>query len=277
MMKKIYSLVRRDIEISLNKNRSEKRAVLSKPFLFSIIIFLVIKIMEEPFVEYNDSKSILLILSCGAVFLGISNALQEICKEREIVKRELQAKRYNSTQYVLSKVLVIIMVTFIQAIVLCIPLIFLIDTSTTGVVFNSTLIEMILTTIISMLSASALALYISALSKESESTMNIMPLLMLAQLLFSGVIFKLDGWFMEFASYFTISRWAVQSYGITVNLNLMYQRIQNMLYGFLHEPETVYEFTRINLMSTWGMIILLTFTFVFFSILAVDNIVNDGR
>lgn len=54
------------------------------------------------------------------------------------------------------------------------------------------------------------------------------PFILIIQLLFSGILFKLEG-FGEWISYVTVSRWTVEALGSTVNLNDLPLKLQARL------------------------------------------------
>lgn len=57
---------------------------------------------ENIFKIYESTKSMLFALSCSGIWIGLFNSIQEICKERTIVKREYMAN-LRLPGYVLSK------------------------------------------------------------------------------------------------------------------------------------------------------------------------------
>ena len=61
---------------------------------------------------FSKLKSRIFALSCVAIWLGIFNTIQEVCKERVILKRELMAG-LGLTVYVFSKLLVQIITGFL--------------------------------------------------------------------------------------------------------------------------------------------------------------------
>ena len=58
-----------------------------------IIIALLLKLVsnENIYKIYETTQSMMFSLSCSAIWIGLFNSIQEICKERSIVKREYMA------------------------------------------------------------------------------------------------------------------------------------------------------------------------------------------
>jgi len=89
--------------------------------------------------------------------------------------------------------------------------------SESGGVFNSVWIEMFITCFLSMLSAMALGLVISA-AVSNDLALVLCPIALLPQILFSGVTSKLDGASKLFSNIITC-RWSVVGFGTTMDLN----------------------------------------------------------
>lgn len=72
--------------------------------------------------------------------------------------------------------------------------------------------------------------------------MSIIPLLLVPQLLFSGILFKLEG-ATEIISNIILCRWSVEGLGTSVNLNDLTHLIQEFNPLAEIEPEAYFEFT----------------------------------
>lgn len=74
--------------------------LLVQPVAIALLLFLVAQ--EGTFVNFDDTKSILFALSCSGIWIGLFNTIQEVCKERAILKREYMGN-LRLSGYVLSK------------------------------------------------------------------------------------------------------------------------------------------------------------------------------
>lgn len=63
--------------------------LLLQPCLIAILLNIVAD--ENVFNIYESTKSILFALSCSGIWIGMFDSIQEICKERVILKREYMA------------------------------------------------------------------------------------------------------------------------------------------------------------------------------------------
>ena len=72
-----------------------------------LLAFLISLVADgDQFETYSATKSLLFALSCAAFWIGILNAIQEVCKERHILKREYMTGLHLSS-YILSKFLIL--------------------------------------------------------------------------------------------------------------------------------------------------------------------------
>ena len=224
--------------------------------LLALLISLVADGQE--FKQYEMTKSLLFALSCSAFWVGMLNAIQEICKERSILKREYMAG-LSLTSYILSKILVLGILCVIQSI--CIVAVFSV---TVGLPDKGLMIspfaELLITTILTAIASTAMGLFVSSLFKNADRAMTVAPILLMPQILFSGLIFELDG-ITKNISWFALCRWSMEGYGTTANLNKLPLKMQQQGIKIPHEAEDFFEFTKSHMGISWG--ILIGFTIIF--------------
>ncbi|WP_322778828.1 ATP-binding cassette domain-containing protein [Frankia sp. Cas4] len=138
-----------------------------------------------------DAGTILLVMVLCACFMGMANSVREIVKERAIYRRE-RAIGLSRTAYIGSKILVLALITTLQAIPF--TLIALVGRQPAeGVAFGNSLVECLIAVIVVSLSSAMLGLVISALVDNADKTMPLLVLLTMAQLVFSGGILPVHG------------------------------------------------------------------------------------
>ena len=170
----------------------------------------------KQFEEMAPTKSLMFALSCSAFWIGILNAIQEICKERNILKREYMTG-LSLRSYIASKATVLGFMCFIQSFMLTGVFAVLVGTPDEGVIFPA-FVEMLITTFLTAMCAAATGLFVSALFSNADRAMTVAPILLMPQILFSGIIFKLKG-ATDIISYFTVCRWSMEGLGSTSDLN----------------------------------------------------------
>ncbi len=224
--------------------------------LLALLISLVAS--GDQFEQYEMTKSLLFALSCSAFWVGMLNAIQEICKERNIAKREYMTG-LSLNAYVLSKILVLGVLCLIQSALIVGVFALTVGYPEEGL-FTHPLLELFITTFLTAIASSAMGLFVSSLFNNADRAMTVAPLLLMPQILFSGLIFKLEG-ASEAISWFAVSRWSMEGYGTTANLNSLQMKLQQQGMPIEHEAESFYEFTVEHMMEAWG--ILLAFVIVF--------------
>lgn len=168
----------------------------------------------------KDAGTILMILTVGMCFSGAANSVRELIKERVIYERE-RAVGLSRSAYLMSKVIVLGVITAIQGVIICgigfaprtLP--------TEGVIFhNAPAVEMTLVVIGIGFTSMMIGLVISSLVKTAEKTMPLLVMFAIVQVVFTGVLFQLfhkPG--IEQVAWLMPSRWALAGLATTADLN----------------------------------------------------------
>lgn len=244
-----------------------------QPGLIAILLYIVAD--DRVFQIYESTKSILFAMSCSAIWIGLFNSIQEICKERCIVKREYMANlRLNG--YVLSKVVLQAVIGAVQAVLLSEIFLKLVDKQKEGVFFEHYSVEIIFTIWLTILASTAMGLMISAFVKEEDKAMTIAPFVLIVQLLFSGILFTLEGVGKKI-SYCTVSRWSVEGLGSIARLNNLELKMQKDYPMLEHEAEQFFDATKSHVSQTWIILIAMTVFCIICSITVLKRIAKDSR
>ncbi len=237
------------------------------------ILGLLISLVDDgkQFEYYSMTKSLLFALSCSAFWVGILNAIQEICKERTILKREYMTGLHLSS-YIISKFMVLGGLCFIQSLMLTGVFVCAIGMPDEGVQINA-FSEMLLITFLTSFSAAAMGLAVSSLFKNPDRAMTVAPILLMPQILFSGLLFELSG-ITKKISWFAICRWSMEAYGTVANLNgLKYAiEINGQLTEIQREAEDFFTYTAEHLWKDDGILLLFVFIFGSMSVAMLKNI-----
>ncbi len=238
---------------------NDRQRLLLLLFQAPILAFLISFVADgEQFEQYEMTKSLLFALSCSAFWVGMLNAIQEICKERSILKREyMTGLRLDS--YILSKLAVLGLLSAVQSVLLTGVFTLLVGTPDDSVMLPAFL-ELLMTTFLTALSSASMGLLVSALFTNPDRAMTVAPILLMPQILFSGLIFKLDG-ATELLSLIAICRWSMEGYGTTANLNSLPLRLQQQGVPIDHDREDFFEFDALHMLGTWGILLLYTAVF----------------
>jgi ABC transport system ATP-binding/permease protein len=179
-----------------------------------------------------DAKVVLFLMATVAAWFGVINAAREIAKETPIFQRERLAG-LRIAAYVGSKLFVLSLLVAVQSAVLLTVIGTKVDFPDRGVVWTMWP-ELFVTTFLSSLAAVCLGLAISAAARTPDRAISTIPLALVPQILFSGVLFPLggDGSVMRILSWFTLSRWATDAYGVTVHLTRFIEMRSSSEYAF---------------------------------------------
>lgn len=208
LIRRYLTLIKNDIERLM--------MIFLQPVLIGILMALVAEngIYDKMF----ETRSILFALMSAGIWMGLFNTIQEIYKERVILKREYMAN-LKLPLYMLSKYIVQAMIAIIQSAILVAVFVLIKGApKCDGVVFGNASFEMAFTIFITIYVSAGFGLLISAISKNGDRAMSIAPFILIIQLLFSGILFSLNG-VTEKVSYFTFSRWSMEALGSTNDLN----------------------------------------------------------
>ena len=105
--------------------------------------------------------------------------------------------------------------------------------------------------------------------------MTLAPVLLMPQILFSGLIFKLEG-VTELISWAAVSRWSMEGYGTIANLNDLPLRLQQQGVMIPHDVEYFFEYTAEHLLQSWGLLAVYAIVFLILARMALSKI-GGGR
>ena len=177
--------------------------------------------------DLTQSNVILFMLVIMAALSGILNSYREICKERDILAREVFGG-LDTTAYALSKFTVLAACGAAQCIVLFGGSLLFIDFCfpAPAAGYPLCLAAMILTD----LAMTAIGLFLSALLKKQESAILPVLLLIIVQVVFCDSLIRLDG-AAGLIKYITPAAWGTAVFGKACGLNGWSEWFSRPLYG----------------------------------------------
>jgi ABC transport system ATP-binding/permease protein len=194
------------------------------------------------------------VITCASLWVGLSSSAQEVVKESAIYLRE-RLVNLRLRSYLGSKISVLATLAIFQTILILLAISLGFKSA------NSALINwqlgIFVSTFLTLIASISLGLLVSAVVKNSNQANGALPLLLLPQIIFSGVLFKLEG-VGVFISYLMLSRWAIGSYGTIININqllpanLRTARVEDMPFP----TGSAYQSTWPNLSLNWLMLLV---------------------
>lgn len=229
------------------------------------------------FKSVGSTTSLMFALSCSAFWIGILNAIQEICKERNIIKREYMTG-LSLRSYIGSKATVLGVMCFVQTLMLTGVFAIFVGVPDEGVMLPG-FVELLITNFLTAFSAAATGLFVSAMFDNADKAMTVAPILLMPQILFSGIIFKLEG-AAQIISYLTGCRWSMEALGSTSNFNgmafasamaergeyfdpSMYSSSMAQAMGI--QEEAMYAGTTEHMLTVWGILLGMSIVFLMLS------------
>ena len=265
----IAVLCKRNLHIMFNDRIRLLLIFLQAPLLAALISLVA---DGQQFVQFEMTKSLLFAMSCSAFWIGILNSIQEVCKERNILKREyMTGLRLN--YYILAKTIVMGLLCAIQSLLLTTVFVLIVGKPSSGVVFSA-YTELALTTFLTAFAASSMGIFVSSLFKNADRAMTVAPILLMPQLLFSGLIFTLEG-ASKAISWVTVCRFSMEAYGTTVNLNSLTMKLQQQGFQIEHKPDDFFTFSQIHFASSLAIMCVFILVFSLAAWFVLRNIKND--
>lgn len=271
-LKQYTVITGRYTELILNDSR-RLAALLAQPILIGMLLAIVSD--RDLFEIYESTKSMMFVLSCSAIWIGVFDSIQEICKERNILKREYMAGLRPGV-YILSKMTVQTVMGAIQAVSLVMTFLLLTGSSEKGILWDPFHMEMTVTAWLTTVASAGLGLAISAVVKTGDKAMAAAPFVLIVQLLFSGILFELKG-AAEYISYVTVSRWSVEAMGSTARLNDLQLRMQEEFPTLVHEAEDLFEISERHIVTDWIILIFMAVAFSTISLFMIRKVSKDER
>lgn len=243
-----------------------------KSFIGTVIIAVLVCFVtgEEMFCVPMPTQKGNFALASACIWIGIFNSIQSICRERAIVKREhrtgMMIPAYLTAHYLYEALLCLA-----EALIMVVA-VYLFNTDVfpeDGVLMPAGL-EMFIDYFLILYSADLLAVMISCICHSETTAMTVMPFILIVQLIFAGLIFKLEG-FSEAVSTLTVSRWGLASLCVTTNVN--------ELPSFLPIWEAVedYEFEVANQLKLWLSLLGFSVGYGLLSMLILRGVDHDKR
>ncbi|MFD8972941.1 FHA domain-containing protein [Streptomyces sp. NPDC059593] len=211
----LRTLVRR-YAAALSADRTFLAIMIALPFVMGAMA----RALSEGSLNPESTLNVLLILCVGGVLTGAANAVRELVKERTIYRRE-RAVGLSRSAYLASKVVVLGVITVVQAVVLTLVALIGVPLNVPGDkgVLLPPLVEITLAVALLAFTAMMLGLLVSAVVRKEEVTMPLLVLLAIVQVVFCGALLTVRGTpVLEQLSWLVPSRWAFAAMGATVGI-----------------------------------------------------------
>jgi ABC-type multidrug transport system permease subunit len=275
-LQQLLILTQRYFKLVLRDPVNLTLSLLTAPIGIALITLAVRKQapLAPDLTEFNDSikaaplaLKVLFVFTCAALWVGFSTSLQEIVKEGAIYMRE-RLVNLGLFAYLGSKTIILAGLAILQAILMIAVIL---------IGFKDPEPELIhwiggssITIFLTLFAAMSLGLMVSAIAKNSTQANTALHILLLPQIIFSGVLFEVDK-ASKYISWLMISRWSVGAFGTLVDVNKMADKTMELRppvppntepIPIPFEGSPVYQVDWHNLALNWEILLLHTFIYL---------------
>jgi ABC transport system ATP-binding/permease protein len=215
----------------------------------------------------GDAITLLAILAIGACFTGSLNSIREIVKERSIYTRE-RAAGLSAGAYLWSKLLILGVLSALQAVLIAVIGLGGRPMPAHGSFLSSPLTEILLAMSLLAIASMCIGLLISALVNSSETTLVLLFVSVMVQIVFTGGVIPIAGAAgLEQLSWISPSRWGFAAVASTTNLAVITPG---------QKPDALWDHTAHTWLLDIGMLIVLMVIFAFITWRVLKR-ANPGR
>jgi ABC-type multidrug transport system ATPase subunit/pSer/pThr/pTyr-binding forkhead associated (FHA) protein len=194
---------------------------------------------------------VLFVFTCASIWVGLSGTVQTIVKEASIYARE-RLVNLGLFPYLGAKLSIRTALALVQTLLITAVVLVGFESPEPGLMAWP--LGLGVTTALTLVANLSLGLMVSAFVTNENQANSALPLLLLPQIIFSGVLFKLTG-LSASVSWVMVSRWSIGAYGALVDVNGMVPEPQLDPAGEEipqpFEPSATYDPTWENLGLNW--------------------------
>jgi ABC-type multidrug transport system ATPase subunit/pSer/pThr/pTyr-binding forkhead associated (FHA) protein len=163
-----------------------------------------------------DAQKYLFIMAFAAMMFGCINGAREIVKEAPIYRRE-RTVNLGIGPYMFSKIVILGILCLVQSAIL----VFAVNAVAPiqqGILLPAPL-EVYITMALTSLAGLMIGLTVSALAPNNDRAVSLIPIILIPQVIFSGLLFNLDGPFLQTIGALFAVRWGMAAAGSSVGLH----------------------------------------------------------
>jgi ABC-type multidrug transport system ATPase subunit len=209
-------LCKRYIELLLSDRRNLALLVLQAPIIALLLLFVSHK--DGLVASRIEAKKLVFMLALIGVWFGVINSAREICKESAVLRRE-RLGGLSQTSYLGSKLLVLAGLVTIQSALLIGVLALRLDMPPHGILMPA-IVEIFITVLLAGFAGITLGLALSAIASTPDKAMSLIPIVLVPQVLFAGVMFMLQG-ATSMVGWLVSARPAVDALSAIVDINAL--------------------------------------------------------
>jgi len=163
-----------------------------------------------------DAQKYLFIMAFAAMMFGCINGAREIVKEAPIYRRE-RTVNLGIGPYMFSKIVILGILCLVQSAILVLA-VNAVAPIQQGILLPAPL-EVYITMALTSLAGLMIGLTVSALAPNNDRAVSLIPIILIPQVIFSGLLFNLDGPVLQTIGALFAVRWGMAASGSSVGLH----------------------------------------------------------
>lgn len=210
--------------------------------MFAVVVaaILAFVLRDTMFITKESTRSGFFAVVSSCIWIGIFNSIQEVCRERQVIKREHRTGLH-ITAYVGAHMIYQAVICLVQSLFMTVIYRMMLDFPKEGAVSGSFCVDFFVSLFLVLYAADMLGIAVSSLVKTPAAAMTVMPFLLIIQLIFSGSIFPITGQ-AKIISDLTISKWGQRVLCIEADLNELPSEILDSQMEMLEHVEVFQDF-----------------------------------
>ena len=231
---------------------------LIKNLISSACVFLVTcyAVRENVFDKQEATKSCLFAVLMCLIWSGVFNSIVLFFSEEDYTMDDL-TKVLSVRVYIIANAIIQFLLCFIEA-MLCTTIFYLyFQYDTEGLVFGNINFDYVLTFFLVLFSADMLGFAVGIFVKRITTAMTLLPVVLIAQFLFSGCLFELDG-VLKAISRYTSAKWGFSALGSLADLNHIPSKMADTIPDYHPDPSELFDATRSFVTDCWIHLVLLS-------------------
>jgi ABC-type multidrug transport system ATPase subunit len=248
-LRQLQILCNRYFELLLSDRKNLALLLLQAPIIGLLLIMVS---HRDGLIDSRiEAKKLVFMLALTGVWFGVINSAREICKEAAVLRRERLAG-LSPGAYLLSKLVVLAALVIAQSALLVGVLALRLDMPVHGIGAPA-LVEIFVTIVLAGFAGIALGLALSAVAATPDKAMSLIPIVLVPQVLFAGVMFMLAG-ITSVIGWSVSARPAVDALSAIVDMNALPSPVP-----IPYEPEHAH--TSHVLLVAWGALVIQSMVF----------------
>jgi len=250
-------LVKRYISSLLN-NQFMLLLLLGQSILMGILLCVATEV--DCLLNFITASMVFVAFTMAASWLGLFNTIQEIVKEKDMLKKEYMSG-LNFKSYIFSKIIIFSVLSLYQAITCVSVVYFHLNPRPEEILITNTLLDLIINFFLLSFSTSMIGIFISSVVKDTKTTLILSPLYMMVQMLFSGMFIPFIN-ITESISYFVIARYGYEAFATIANISQ---------YGVIAPSNGFFDFNAYHVISIWTIFVVTIIIFLIISIITIKK------